>query len=436
MLIGFGVENYGAIKGFQFISFVASALKDGTRGVIKKAYPGMSHKNYLRSIAMYGANAAGKSTFMRALATLRSIITNSYGMGAHDTLPYVPFALDDEGPSKPTSFAVEFISGENDVRYHYELSYNLTEIVEERLEVYPKGRERLLFERSRTNGIKDSESVKISKAVLPLINDNVPLLSFLANYTNLEAYDVVRPAYSWFLDELICLNRGPSGAEQIPFSGEIIDGTQGTDSARSFIQSMVKEADLGISSVHVQRRKASDAERAQLTQAAILFGAPIDNLSDTIKTVVFSHQKSDGTIVNFNMGLESDGTTRIFDLSGFIAVALERGATLVVDELDSSIHPILLSALVECFQNPDSNPNNAQLLFTAHNSVLLRGDKLRRDQIWFVQKEDGKSTAYPLTDFSVRKGEAIETGYLGGRYEATPDIPGLEDGMGLGSTRE
>lgn len=417
MLIRFGVENYCSIKEYQEISFVASSLKDEHEGLIQRSLPGLSGLSYLRTLALFGPNAAGKSTLLRGLDTLRQIVLRSYGKGSQDELPYTPFALDAAWAHKPTSFLIEFEHEE--VRYCYELSYDLRHVTKERLEAFPKGRPQLWFARDE-EGPRGSSRVSLPKAIKPLLNDNVPILSFVANYSNMSAHKAVKPVYEWFKDHLVYLNRGPSGTDDFPFAGEILDGKMGSDQNRAFIRRMVKSADLGISDISIVKDKLSAEERAAIARVTNI--APED-VPDTMKSVVFEHRGTEGQTATIGMAHESDGTLRIFDLSGFMAVALERGSTIVVDELDASLHPILLASLVKSFQSPDANPRNAQLLFTAHNTSLLNEGRLRRDQVWFAEKEDGKTKIYPLTDYSPRKGEALEQGYLAGRYSAVPVVP-------------
>jgi hypothetical protein len=131
----------------------------------------------------------------------------------------------------------------------------------------------------------------------------------------------------------------------------------------------------------------------------------------------------------FDFQDESEGTQKLFALAGPIFEILKHGQVLIVDELDRSLHALLVRQLIEMFQNPDLNQKGAQLIFTTHDTSLLDGGLLRRDQIWFVEKDDAQaSRLYPLSDFSPRKGEALERGYLAGRYGAVPILrtPRLE----------
>jgi AAA15 family ATPase/GTPase len=123
----------------------------------------------------------------------------------------------------------------------------------------------------------------------------------------------------------------------------------------------------------------------------------------------------------FEIPEESSGTQLFFSLAGPLLDILEKGRVLVVDELDSSLHPLLVQRVVDMFQSPATNPNGAQLIFTTHDSSLLDSQKMRRDQIWFTEKDNAQiSHLFPLLDFSPRKGEALEKNYLSGRYGGIP----------------
>ena len=136
----------------------------------------------------------------------------------------------------------------------------------------------------------------------------------------------------------------------------------------------------------------------------------------------------EGREYQFEMAEESAGTQLFFSLSGPLLDLLERGRLLIVDELDSSLHPLLVQRIVDLFQSPETNPKGAQLVFTTHDVSLLDSQKMRRDQVWFTEKDnDQVSHLFPLLDFSPRKGEALEKNYLGGRYGGIPILGPMKE---------
>ncbi|WP_286146262.1 AAA family ATPase [Shigella sp. FC1967] len=130
-----------------------------------------------------------------------------------------------------------------------------------------------------------------------------------------------------------------------------------------------------------------------------------------------------GDLVKFDLSEESDGTTRLFGFLGPWIDSLNAGNILFIDELHNSLHPKMVEYLVKLFNNPSTNPNNAQLIFTTHETSILKQNVFRRDQIWFSEKLNNETSIYPLTDFVVRKGsEDLEASYLAGKFGALPFI--------------
>lgn len=414
MLLRFGVENYGSIRDYQEVLFSAAAISDSEGPLVDRDIPGLSGTSFLSAIALFGPNAAGKSTLFSAIATMRALAV--HGHIPLESLPYRPFALDPTCVSRPTRMVATFEHG--GVRYDYEVSYDSSKVAEERLDAYPRGRAQLWFHREG-DSVKSGSRVKVPRAALEILPRNALLLPLLANVASGRAGDEFRKPYEWFRDRLACLDRGPRGSENIPLSGEIVDGAAGGEAQRRFILDMAREADLGIDGLEVRRRKLSQRDAAAIAGALDVDGSAVPA---EVKSVYFKHSSSSGS-ADLKLSEESDGTVRVFDLSGYVADALQNGSTLVVDEIDASLHPILVSSLVRCFQSRDANPRGAQLLFTAHNSYLLSRGILRRDQVWFAEKADGATRLYPLTDYEPRKGEAVEQGYLAGRYGAVPVVP-------------
>lgn len=414
MLLRFGVENFGSIRDYQEVLFSAAAISDSDGPLVDREIPGLAGTRFLSAIALFGPNAAGKSTLFSAIATMRALAV--HGHIPLEKLPYRPFALDPRCASLPTRMVASFERG--GVRYDYEISYDSSKVTEERLDAYPHGRSQLWFHR-KGESVKSGSRIKVPKAALEILPRNAFLLPLLANVASGKTGDEFRKPYDWFRDSLACLDRGPRGSENIPFSGEIIDGAAGGEAQRRFILDMVREADLGIDAVEVRHRKLTPQDAATVAGA---LGVDGDAVPSEVKSVYFRHSSSSGS-ADLKLIEESDGTVRVFDLSGYVADALQNGSTLVVDEIDASLHPVLVSSLVRCFQSRDANPHGAQLLFTAHNSYLLSRGILRRDQVWFAEKADGATHLYPLTDYEPRKGEAVEQGYLAGRYGAVPVVP-------------
>jgi hypothetical protein len=204
------------------------------------------------------------------------------------------------------------------------------------------------------------------------------------------------------------------------------------------LRSLLRAADLGIVDAKVRQRELSEPERALLVRVLrAVAGEEEDvHVEDAIRESVdmasryieFAHSASDGTTVPLPVGAESYGTMSLVALAGPVFVALEDGDTLLIDELDASLHPQLVASIVELFLSPVSNPNRAQLVFTTHDTTLLgnlsgKGRPLDRALVWFTEKDPaGSSSLFPLTDFRPRRDENLERGYLQGRFGAVPVI--------------
>ena len=188
------------------------------------------------------------------------------------------------------------------------------------------------------------------------------------------------------------------------------------------MMSVLRAADVGIDRLFLKEKPDKTEEAgiwSALKHIASFMISPEYVLLDKVGTV---HKRADGSEVQFDFADESDGTRKLFEFAGVWLLALETGATLLVDEIDRSLHSLLARMLVKLFCS-HNNPNNAQLVFTTHDTTLLDTDLLRRDQLWFIEKDKrGATQLFSLLEFSPRKNEAVERGYLLGRYGAIPFV--------------
>ncbi len=224
--------------------------------------------------------------------------------------------------------------------------------------------------------------------------------------------DTLRPVFDWFANRLVIFN------ELSPLSPQFSVQMLKQESRRKAIRDFLCATDISIADIEV----ASIQAPVRSIRFDLTTGKRDEELGEqTVDEVKFHHLTDQGKVV-FDLMDESSGTQNLLFLAGPILDILKKGLTLVVDELDTSLHTLLVQALVRLFHQPDANTGGAQLLFTTHNTSLLDAYGLfRRDQVWFVEKNpDQSSTLYPLTDFSPRKNEALERGYLQGRYGALP----------------
>lgn len=384
MLIQFTVENHRSIKNSAVISFAASKDKSLNEHLL---HPD-EKKTLLPALAIYGANAAGKSNVLHAMMTMREMIVgNAAKVSKGEKLPWEPFKGNDE----PTFFEMVFIY--NKVRYTYGFSFDANKIYKEYLYHWPNGREALIF--SRENGVYEfRENVNEQITLSNRTGDN-KLYLVSSNDWNLS---LTENAYRWFLEKLTFL------MDEEPSSSKTVVQIASGDDKKAQILRELMIADFGISDVTVK------------------------NSLDKIPLITTTHRiiNKDGTTEYFQllMEQESAGTQHFFARIGGWLQALENGALLVVDEIEDSLHPLLTRRLIEMVQDKTINTKGAQLIFTTHDAMLLDLNFFRRDQIWFAEKsnETCATELYSLASFSARKGENVRKGYLQGRFGAIPFI--------------
>lgn len=423
MLIQYEVENYRSIRDKQTLSLVASNYyQEQPESLITPNLAGLSGVNLLPIEVIMGANASGKSALIRSLFVLRGMVLDSFMRPAGRGLEYDPFLLSDETAFSPTSFGLVFTS--DGVRYEYDLSYVKDHVVHEALSAYPKGREQKWFVRSWNEERKETvftllnaSYVKLPKDLSGMLRDDTLFLSF-ASRLNLES---LKPVVDWFDGgHLIAANRSvdaPIFTPEQAFS--LMEQPGNTKEKQQFIE-LLRDADFGIQGVRVVTadKPLPDELKSMLSPALI------EQMGNSIqKTAMIAHSSEDSEGIELEIGDESTGTKQFFELAPSLLIALKNGGLIFIDELDASLHPVLLKELVSLFRDKRSNPHEAQLVFTAHDVTLLDGGFLRRDEIWLTEKDEGGGTSlYPLSDCSPRNDESLMGGYLAGRYGGVPVI--------------
>jgi len=316
------------------------------------------------------------------------------------------------------SVAVVFIK--NNIKYIYGVSFISEKIIDEYLYYYPEGRKALIFERKDTNNYRFTIDRKKQKFISEKTLDNV---LYLSNSTQLN-YDKTSEAFDWFKDNL-----GIIGVADHPgLIHYTINKLNEDVKLKEFILKALIEADLGINNLFASFEVISiDKLPIQIReQFKTIISDSEQNLEKLDITTIHKVLDEIGNenSVKFDFGEESEGTKRLFLLIGPWIDSLNNGRVLFVDELDTKLHHLLNVFLIKLFNDPTQNKNNAQLIFTTHNTNLLDQDIFRRDQIWFTEKNpsQGSTDLYSLIEFSPRKDKNIQKGYLAGRYGAIPFI--------------
>lgn len=423
MLIQFSVKNFRTFKEKATISLVASNYDKTTRESDNIFKDNTFNLRILKSAVIYGANASGKSKFMEALMFMKHfVITSSKDSQKGDKINIKPFKLSTETEHLPSEFEVVFTFQNEMYRYGFEADDKT--IISEWLYHKPKTKEVELFYREFQDFETHTRNFSKGNMVIKegLVRDNALLVSVAAQFNDTISINVI----DWF-KQLKTI----SGLNEEGYQGFTMSKTE-SPVHKSKILNLLKAADLGIQDIKLQKLdieqlpkdmpkdlkeriiKTIREENAEFISDVITFHKKYDaNKTKTNETVHFSLDED-----------ESSGTRKFFALTGPILDVIENGYTLVVDELDSKLHPNLVCKLVALFNSKEINKNNAQLIFNTHDTNLLSSGLFRRDQIWFTEKNRyGEARLYSLGDFkseSVRKTEAFEDNYIRGKYGAVP----------------
>lgn len=404
MIIEFSVANFLSFKDKVTFSMLANN-SDG----LNDNYIEVNNRKVLKTSAIYGANASGKTNLFKILTIVISMLRNSNYINVNSKLPIVPFNFDKDMAKKPSEFEIRFIA--SGVRYVYGFIADTTNVYEEYLYYYPKGRETKIFDRTKINDYSFPQGDE--RRLNDIATKNTPNKFFIATATNWN-YEKTEIPYRFLTEDIGTFNnlaalRDMSLREYLKDSKELKD----------FALEFLKKADFNIKDYKVLETDVPEDVLAAIPDF-IKIGMNIPQKPKTFNAV-FKHIGND---LELSYEEESMGTQIVFCFIPFIMDALNNKKVVIVDELDKSLHPYLVEMIVGMFNDPDINKSGAQLIFNTHDTNLLKLNILRRDQIWFTEKDDsnGISDLYPLSDFSVRKTENVEKGYMLGRYGAVPFI--------------
>ncbi len=410
MLLQFSAENFLSIRDKCVLSLEPSADKEHPENLVE------SGKNKaLNAAVIYGANASGKSNLYKAFTVSLHMIkeSNVYQFGV--PLPVVPFAFDKACAEKPSSFEYVFVADDG-LKYVYGFSATRQRIVEEYLYVYTSAKPSMVFDRTETNNYEFTQLRR--KELAPLAARNTENKLFLATASSWNAKST-RPAFEWFITYLGAFSR----TEQ--FAGASMNMYSRDEDGRfvRYAEELLKQADFNIDSIRFETTNTDDTLSS--FRADKYRGFVASPTGRYISKVVTKHTvKGDDGPEEYELDMadESDGTQKLFYMAPLLDIMLENGGVLILDEIESSLHPIIVRCLIDMFRDPIFNKKGAQLIATTHNTTLLNLSVFRRDQIYFAEKDSftGATDLYSLGDFSPRKNENIEKGYLLGRYGAIP----------------
>lgn len=424
MLLEFVATNFRSIKEKQTFSMMPAGkikLDEHSENII----PGDSNRyniSLLKSSLLYGANASGKSNFLKAITAIKYLVEKSIDYKLDEKIePYEPYKLNEENKKEPVELEIDFIAKDG-IRYIYKVIFNEKEFLHESLYFYPKQKAKI-FIREQGKPISYGDYFKGEKKHQLLKNQ---LLLSKAGTTPIESLE---EPYRFFKKYLFCsvfYNSDYDDALIRSFAKMLIE-EKGKSWNNNF-KKLLCAADTGITSFTIKEFKPDE------------FKLPYD-LSEDKKKKIFDKYKYQISTIHklynkenivgeefFSLNEESTGTIKLLAVGIFILDALCDGTIIIIDELDKSLHPLLTRMLINLFHSKKTNPYQAQIIFATHDIAMIDISFLRRDQIWLTQKNNyGATEIYPLSDFiGISKVKPLENWYLRGRFGGIPIIKDFE----------
>lgn len=426
MLIKFKTSNYRSFRDEAVLSMIASGLKEYKDSLIP-----YGAKKVLPAVAIYGKNGGGKSNLIRAFWLGIQFVRNAQRT-QHEkaSIPVQPFSLNDFSQNEPTSFEYTYI--QEGIKYVYGFSATRAKIVTEYLYHSPKGQRATIFKR---DGQKFLFPVDTEKKRKELISEAVASNQLYFAVSCTMNYQPCIAAMKWFRESVVF------SRDYTDIPNQIIEHSEDPGMLKAIV-SAAQKADLGIQDIkfEISNKELSkydklpdnlpnDIKTALQNLMKALSSAPNEaesklHVSELKVTSLHYGMSKTGDTKYYSLELadESDGTKHLMALAPAIEKTLASGGTLIVDELEKEMHPLLVEDIVSRYQSKDINKTGAQIIFTTHNTELLNMEVLRRDQVYLVDKnkKTGASELYCITDFSPHPDENIHKGYLVGKYGATP----------------
>lgn len=420
MLVNFTFQNFRSFRDEKTLSMEAGSIKELKESVIQK-----DSYHLLPTAVMYGANSSGKSNVLMALMTMRSVLLGSVKLNPKDELDFQPFKLDLISASNPTSFEIQFL--QDDVRYRYGFDYDKTHISKEWLYEKCAGqREFNLF-------LRVDDEFEVSKSRFPeglgkenSTPSNRLFVSLVAQLKGAKSMRIL----DWFNNCNYLSGMDSQGYEGFTLK-MFCDHLEGCKQALDFFH----HTQLGFNDLLVTEKSFTDESLTgkmkipdtlklklmeELKGKKVVEAKTMHNIYDENGNVI-----GIGTFDKDDM--ESEGSKKIIEMSGPIFDTLKFGKLLIIDELDAKLHPLLTRSILQLFMDPQTNSNGAQLIFATHDTNLLNLSYLRRDQIWFTEKDKTESSdLYSLVEFKdengtkIRNDRSVQKDYINGRYGAIP----------------
>lgn len=402
MILSFEIVNYRSFKNKTIFQMEATSAKCKAQNLVNVSIPN-DELRLLKTSLIYGANASGKTTLIRGLYALCGEIAGTLGsQGGDNVFIYEPFALDSESANQPSTMKITYLV--NGIKYDYSVKFNEVSFLEERLDYYPNSKSNMkLFSRLLEDDIavpdygnsllaKDKPKIKAYKNKL-----------LLSKFILDTPHDIITPAAK-YLSSIGFANSYNSNMKDKLWK-ESVKLLESSDEYKKNLRKILSYVDLGI-------RNFELPEDRKFENISLIHSAKEPKHHNTIKMVG-----------------ESLGTNVLFLLGPKILQSLETGSPLFIDEVDTSFHSFISGFIIKMFTSEKLNPKHAQLIIVTHDITLMNEDLLRRDQIWFTEKdENGISSLFTLSDFEdVRETTPFAKWYLASKFGAVPSISDVEE---------
>lgn len=418
MIVDFTVKNFRSIRDEQTLSFYAERAPTHLPENIH--YPSKDATGVLASTGIYGANASGKSNVLTALSAFFWLVSESHSFKENAKIPpYEPYRLSNKNKQAATEFAIEFVV--DTTRYVYEITYNQTEIITEKLDFYSVNPTRVvrakLFERTAGagwEGISFGGYYKGGTKKIPLFK-NQAYLSKAGNTP--DAPEQIRKIYQFFT----------AGVYFVKHQSYALDPAWKKDPLTvAKVSGFLSHVDTGIAKLLIRHEEPKDFQKNMPSEMPEHLRSKI--LEDVSYVPYFEHKTDEGKVEVFAEEDESDGTRALVHILPLIFHVLKTGKVLVWDELETSLHPHIADLLLSLFNNPEINTNHAQLLFSTHDLSLMNSEKMRKDQLWLTEKVAGATQLISMDEFDSSQLKAnspfakwYDEGRLGGLPMINPE---------------
>ncbi len=422
MLVEFTVGNFLSFKEKKTLNMMSTSIKEyvDTNLIEKSRY------KLLKGAIIYGANASGKSNFVKAMSTMRRLVIQSFEKSSTDELNISPFLLHTAYDNKPSHFEVLFLV--NDIRYRYGFEVDNTNVRTEWLFEAKKNIEKPLFVREN-DGIQVYPHYKEGKDLEEKTRDNALFLAVVDQFNG----PIAKLILHWFNNFITISGLSHEGYKAVTF--KMLEN----DKTKPDLQKFYNQLDLGFDDLKIVKKTFDSSEIPKDMPEALVKQLSSDLEGKTLINVKTLHKKfnDDNEVVKleeFDMrSQESSGTNKIFNVSGPIFDVLSNGGVLIIDELDASLHPLLTLEITKLFHSKQYNPKDAQLIFSTHDTNLLCYGNYRRDQVFFIEKDEyGSSDLYSLIEYKeegkkIRNDRSFENDYIKGKYGAIPYIGNINN---------